>query len=200
MEKPDRRGATIWVETDGTVYWSIVEFAVRAIFAGGNRNDNKFIDNATTFRQVNDDNSIGVEFVGNYPNVRRRVTQAQVDAWRMLAKVLQTRYDIPSYRVYAHNWVDHKDLRVSRGLRARHAGPRSSGRNRGPPGNRAERYPLGRPPHQLQHRRQSETALACQRGCLQLGALLVASAGKTDTDLVAAEDRILAFGQAYAPD
>lgn len=115
MAKPDRRGATIWVETDGTVYWSIVEFAVPRHLRGGNRNDNKFIDNAATFQQVNNDNSIGVEFVGNYPNVRRRVTQAQVDAWRILARVLQTRYDIPSERIYAHNWVDHKDSRYCEG-------------------------------------------------------------------------------------
>src|ERR1700709_1518679 len=115
MEKPDRRGATIWVETDGTVYWSIVEFAVPHHLRGGNRNDNKFIDNATTFQQINNDNSIGVEFVGNYPNVRRRVTPAQIDAWRILAKVLQTRYDIPSEHIYAHNWIDHKDSRYCEG-------------------------------------------------------------------------------------
>src|SRR5436305_10030738 len=28
LERPDRRGATIWVDTDGTVYWAVAEFAV----------------------------------------------------------------------------------------------------------------------------------------------------------------------------
>ena len=37
---------------------------------GANRNDNKYIDNRPTYRQVVGDNSIGVEFAGNYPDVR----------------------------------------------------------------------------------------------------------------------------------
>ena len=115
MAKPDRRGATIWVETDGTVYWSIVEFAVPRHLRDGNRNDNKFIDNSATYRQVTDDNSIGVEFTGNYPNVRRPVTKAQIDAWRILVRVLQTRYGIPSDHVYAHNWIEYKDRRYCEG-------------------------------------------------------------------------------------
>jgi hypothetical protein len=115
LEKPDRRGATIWVETDGTVYWAIAEFAVPRHVRSGNRADNKYIDNAPTFQQVTDDNSIGVEFVGNYPNVRRPPTEAQLAAWRMLVRVLQTRYGISSDRVYAHNWIDYKDRRYCEG-------------------------------------------------------------------------------------
>jgi hypothetical protein len=115
MEKPDRRGATIWVETDGTVYWAVAEFAVPNHIRGGNRNDSKFIDNSLTFRQVNDDNSIGVEFTGNYPNVRRPVTEAQIAAWRILLRVLQTRYGIASDHVYAHDWIDFKDERYCEG-------------------------------------------------------------------------------------
>ena len=115
MEKPDRRGATIWVETDGTVYWAIAEFAVPRHARDGNRADNKYIDNRPTYRQVTDDNSLAVEFVGNYPNVRRPVTEAQVAAWRMLVRVLQTRYGISSDRVYAHNWIDYKDGRYCEG-------------------------------------------------------------------------------------
>ncbi|MDB5513544.1 MAG: N-acetylmuramoyl-L-alanine amidase, family 2 [Tardiphaga sp.] len=115
MEKPDRRGATIWVETDGTVYWAVVEFAVPHHARSGNRNDNKFIDNGPTYQQVTDDNSIGVEFVGNYPNVRRPVTEAQTAAWRILVRVLQTRYGISSDHVYAHNWIDYKDSRYCEG-------------------------------------------------------------------------------------
>ena len=114
-EKPDRRGATIWVETDGTVYWSIVEFAVPHHVRDGNRKDSKFIDNSKTFGQITDDNSIGVEFVGNYPNVRKPPTDAQVAAWRILVRVLQARYNIPAERVYAHNWIDYKDRRYCEG-------------------------------------------------------------------------------------
>ena len=114
MEKPDRRGATIWVETDGTVYWSVVEFAAPGHLKS-NRNDNKYVDNSTTFQQINNADSIGVEFVGNYPNVRRPVTQAQADAWLILAKVLQTRYGIPAENIYAHAWVAYKDRRYCEG-------------------------------------------------------------------------------------
>lgn len=114
-ERPDRRGATIWVETDGTVYWSIVEFAVPRHVRDGNRKDNKFIDNSSTFGQVTDDNSIGIEFVGNYPNVRKPPTEAQVAAWRTLVRVLQARYNIPAERVFAHNWIDYKDRRYCEG-------------------------------------------------------------------------------------
>ena len=39
---------------------------------GGNRNDNKYIDNGPTYHQVIGSNSIGVEFAGNYPDVTRR--------------------------------------------------------------------------------------------------------------------------------
>jgi hypothetical protein len=115
MEKPDRRGATIWVDADGTVYWAVAEFAVPRHLRDGNRDDNKFIDNGPTFHQVSDDNSLGVEFTGNYPNVRRPVTEAQIAAWRILVKVLQARYGITSDHVYAHNWVDYKDLRYCEG-------------------------------------------------------------------------------------
>ena len=115
MQRPNRRGTTIWVETDGTVYWAVAEFAVPNHLRDGNRNDNKFIDNSSTFQQVDNDSSIGVEFVGNYPNVRRPVTEAQAAAWRILVRVLQTRYDIPTERVYAHNWVDYKDRRYCEG-------------------------------------------------------------------------------------
>ena len=114
-EKPDRRGATAWVETDGTVYWSIVEFAVPRHVRDDNRKDNKFIDNSSTFGQITDDNSIGIEFVGNYPNVRKPPSEAQIAAWRILVRVLQARYNIPNERVFAHNWIDYKDRRYCEG-------------------------------------------------------------------------------------
>jgi hypothetical protein len=114
MDKPDRRGVSVWVETDGTVYWPIVEFAVPH-HVRANRVDNKYIDNSVTAGQVTDDNSIGIEFVGNAPNVRKPVTEAQMAAWRILVRVLMTRYNIPADRVYAHNWIDYKDRRYCEG-------------------------------------------------------------------------------------
>ncbi len=114
-KNPARRGVTLWVETDGTVYWSVPETAVTTHGDGANRNDNKFIDNATTFRRVVRSNSIGVEFAGNYPDVRAPPTAAQIAAWRILVRVLRARYDIPAEHVYAHDWIDYKDARYCEG-------------------------------------------------------------------------------------
>ena len=112
---PTRRGVTVWVETDGTVYWAVAEDLVPTHGDGANRNDNKYIDNRPTYRQVIGSNSIGVEFAGNYPDVTRGATAAQIEAWRILVKVLRARYDIPLERVYAHNWIDYKDARYCEG-------------------------------------------------------------------------------------
>jgi len=49
---PTRRGVTVWVETDGTVYWSVPENLVHTHGDGANRNDNKYIDNGPTYHQV----------------------------------------------------------------------------------------------------------------------------------------------------
>jgi hypothetical protein len=114
-KNPTKRGVTIWVETDGTVYWAVPETAIPTHGDGANRNDNKYIDNALTFRQVVKTNSIGVEFSGNFPDVARAPTEAQIAAWRVLLRVLMTRYDIPRERVYAHNWIDYKDARYCEG-------------------------------------------------------------------------------------
>ena len=114
-KNPTRRGVMVWVETDGTVYWAVGDHLVPTHTDGADRNDNKYIDNSKTFHQVNKDTSIGVEFAGNYPDVTRPATQAQIDAWRILVKVLRARYDIPLDRVYAHNWIDFKDKRYCEG-------------------------------------------------------------------------------------
>jgi hypothetical protein len=114
-KNPTRRGVTVWVETDGTVYWAVPEDAIPTHGDGANRNDNKYIDNRATFRQVLKDNSIGVEFSGNFPDVARPATAEQVAAWRILVRVLQARYGIPSEHVYAHNWIDYKDARYCEG-------------------------------------------------------------------------------------
>jgi hypothetical protein len=112
---PTKRGVMIWVETDGTVYWSTAETAIPTHGDGANRNDNKYIDNSKTYRSVIKTNSIGVEFVGNYPDVAKPATREQVQAWLMLVRFLQERYDIPAENVYAHNWIDFKDRRYCEG-------------------------------------------------------------------------------------
>ena len=114
-KNPTRRGVTLWVETDGTVYWAVAESLVPTHGDGANRNDNKYIDNRSTYRQVVRDNSIGVEFAGNYPDVATGPTEAQVEAWKILVKVLRARYAIPLDHVYAHNWIDYKDARYCEG-------------------------------------------------------------------------------------
>ena len=112
---PKMRGVTLWVETDGTVYWSVPETAIPLHGDGANRNDNKYIPNLTTYRNVIHTNSIGVEFVGNFPDVRKPASEQQVAAWLVLVKFLQERYGIPVEQVYAHNWIDYKDHRYCEG-------------------------------------------------------------------------------------
>src|SRR3984957_12719726 len=107
-KNPTRRGVTVWVETDGTVYWAVPENLVPTHTDGADRNDNKYIDNSKTYHQVNKDTSIGVEFAGNYPDVTREATEAQVAAWRILAKVLRARYNIPAERIFEYDWSDFK--------------------------------------------------------------------------------------------
>ncbi|KWV52821.1 N-acetylmuramoyl-L-alanine amidase [Bradyrhizobium macuxiense] len=114
-KNPTRRGVMVWVETDGTVYWAIADNLVPTHTDGADRNDNKYIDNSKTYHQVNKDTSIGVEFAGNYPDVTKGATDAQIAAWRVLVKVLRVRYGIPLDHVYAHNWIDFKDARYCEG-------------------------------------------------------------------------------------
>ena len=112
---PTKRGVMLWVETDGTVYWATAETAIPTQGDGANRNDNKYIDNGPTYHAVVKTNTIGVEFNGNYPDVAKPPTDAQVQAWLILVRVLQERYGIASERVYAHNWIDLKDARYCEG-------------------------------------------------------------------------------------
>jgi hypothetical protein len=112
---PTKRGVTLWVETDGTVYWAVAENVIPTHGEGGDRNDNKYIDNAKTYHAVVKTNSIGVEFIGNFPDVAKPVTPDQVRAWLLLAPFLQERYGIPPDRIYAHNWIDFKDQRYCEG-------------------------------------------------------------------------------------
>jgi hypothetical protein len=114
-KNPTRRGVTVWVETDGTVYWAVAENLIPTHGEGGDRNDNKYIDNSATYHQVVKTNSIGVEFAGNYPDVTAPQTPAQFAAWDILVRVLQARYRIPADHIYAHNWIDFKDKRYCEG-------------------------------------------------------------------------------------
>jgi hypothetical protein len=114
-KNPTRRGVMVWVETDGTVYWAVADNLVPTHTDGADRNDNRYVDNSKTYHQVNKDTSIGVEFSGNYPDVTRGATDAQIAAWRILVKVLRARYGIPLDHVYAHNWIDFKDARYCEG-------------------------------------------------------------------------------------
>ena len=112
---PTRRGVTIWVETDGVVYWALPETAIPTQGDGANRNDNKYVDNSKTFRIVTKEKSLGIEFAGNYPDVTKPATPQQVQAWLRLVPFLQERYGITSDRIYAHNWIDYKDRRYCEG-------------------------------------------------------------------------------------
>jgi hypothetical protein len=112
---PSLRGVTLWVETDGTVYWATPETAITTHGDGANRNDNKYIDNSKTYRRVTRTNSIGIEFVGNFPDVRNPPTPEQFAAGLALVRFLQERYGIPAGRIYAHNWIDYKDARYCEG-------------------------------------------------------------------------------------
>jgi hypothetical protein len=112
---PTKRGVTLWVETDGTAYWATSERVIPTHGDGANRNDNKYIDNSKTFHAVIKTNTIGVEFIGNYPDVTRPVTSAQMQAWLLLVRFLQERYGIAAENIYAHNWIDYKDSRYCEG-------------------------------------------------------------------------------------
>jgi hypothetical protein len=112
---PTKRGVTLWMETDGTVYWATAEHLIPTHGDGANRNDNKYVDNSKTYRTVIKTNSLGVEFVGNYPDVAKPATAEQVKAWLVLVRFLQERYGIPSRNIFAHNWIDHKDHRYCEG-------------------------------------------------------------------------------------
>jgi hypothetical protein len=114
-KNPTRRGVTVWVETDGTVYWAVAENLIPTHGEGGDRNDNRYIDNGPTYHQVVKTNSIGVEFAGNFPDVTRPPTAAQFAAWDILVRVLQARYHIGSDHIYAHDWIDFKDARYCEG-------------------------------------------------------------------------------------
>jgi hypothetical protein len=115
LAHPTKRGVTIWVETDGIVYWSTAENAIPTHGDGANRDDNKYIDNGPTYHAVIRTNTIGVELNGNFPDVAKPPTPEQARTWLVLVRFLQERYAIPADRIYAHNWIDYKDARYCEG-------------------------------------------------------------------------------------
>jgi hypothetical protein len=129
-KNPTRRGTTLWIETDGIVYWSVPETAIPTHGDGANRKDNRFIPNLTTYRRVVKDNSFGIEFSGNFPDIRKPATQAQHDALMKLLPFLQQRYNIAPEHIYAHNWIDHKDARYCEGCELAEAARRLNFRPR----------------------------------------------------------------------
>jgi N-acetylmuramoyl-L-alanine amidase len=130
-KNPARRGVMVWVDTDGTVYWAVAETRVTLHGDGANRNDNKYIDNSQTYHQVVRDNSIGVEFAGNYPDVTRPATEAQVAAWRILVRVLRARYGIRPIASMRIIGSTSRMLAIARAARSRPW--RGSGRNKSRP-------------------------------------------------------------------
>lgn len=112
--RPGKTGATIYVETDGTVYWATPE-ATSPSHIRGNRTDNAYISNAAIRGQMTNQNSIGIEFTGNFPDVAKPLTDAQMKSGVALVKFLQERYGIRADNVYAHNWIDYKDERYNEG-------------------------------------------------------------------------------------
>ncbi len=62
---------------------------------GANRNDNKYVANLTTYRRVVKENSLGIEFAGNFPDVTQPATPEQAAALLKLLPFLQERYGIP---------------------------------------------------------------------------------------------------------
>ncbi len=112
---PSKRGVTLWIETDGTVYWATAENAIPTHGDGANRNDNKYVDNSKTYRIVTKNSAIGVEFVGNYPDVAKPASAEQARAWSILVRFVQERYGIAPENIYAHNWIDYKDARYCEG-------------------------------------------------------------------------------------
>jgi rare lipoprotein A len=111
MSRPNKVGTTIWVERDGTFYWSAPENANPKHIRGGSglRGDNKYIDNSQTRGVIDNNNTIGIEFAGNPPGrLQNPLTPEQLDTAAKLGRFLQERYNIPSDKIYAHSWVQHK--------------------------------------------------------------------------------------------
>jgi hypothetical protein len=47
--------------------------------------------------------------------VEKPASPEQVQAWLLLVRFLQERYEIAAERIFAHNWIDYKDHRYCEG-------------------------------------------------------------------------------------
>ena len=108
-------GGAIWVGAARPGYLGGAEHPLPTHGDGANRNDGKYIANLMTYRRVVKENSLGIEFAGNFPDVRKPATPEQFDALLKLLPFLQQRYQIAPENIYAHNWIDYKDSRYCEG-------------------------------------------------------------------------------------
>ena len=115
LARPTKTGATIWVRQDGSSFWSAPENTNPAHIQRPRnlRGDNQYIDNSSTYGILSSNNTIGIEFAGNYPDLTTPLTPAQLRTAAYLVRFLQERYNIPSDRVYAHSWIQGKSEGLS---------------------------------------------------------------------------------------
>ena len=111
-----KRGVTLWVETDGTIYWSTPETAITTHGDGANRNDNKYIDNSKTYPPGR---SRTIRSASNSSEIIRTcakpATPEQVAAWLDPGAVPAGALWHSGENIYAHNWIDYKDHRYCEG-------------------------------------------------------------------------------------
>jgi hypothetical protein len=119
-KSPSKVGAQIYIETDGTVYFAVPE-NIDPGHVRGNRNDNRFLDNNTTWHIVKNTNSIGIEFSGNFPNYAQPLTPEQIKSGLAVTIFLQQRYGITPDHIYAHDWVDYKSALYEEGAQMANA-------------------------------------------------------------------------------
>ena len=82
---------------------------------GANRNDNKYIDNSKTYRQVVGTIRSASSSTATSPTCAKPPTPSSSRRGSILVRFLQERYGIPAERIYAHNWIDYKDARYCEG-------------------------------------------------------------------------------------
>ena len=114
-EKSDQARRDVWVETDGTRL--LVDRRDRDPDPRRRRQPQR----QQIYRQFQDlshrdqDQFARRRVRRQLPDVAKPATPEQAQAWLILVRFLQERYDIPSENIYAHNWIDHKDHRYCEG-------------------------------------------------------------------------------------
>ena len=114
FENPTKRGVTVWVETDGTVYWSTAETAIPTHGDGANRNDNKYsitprpiAPSSRQIRSVSNSSAI----IRMWQSRRRANRRGPGVAGAVFAGAL--RHSVRER--LRHNWIDYKDRRYCEG-------------------------------------------------------------------------------------